>query len=212
MSIGQLLPIDLIQRLLAIPTSALGSVPLGPAWLLVKAPVDDGEVDLVPALIHSLEHVGGAEGEAAASTMEMPAIQLALASEEGADQVHLIAELNSIRHVAVPLLFRLDQRLVLGRSESAHIRVMDPSVSGKHAAFGWNDGALTVTDLGSKNGTMHNETPLLPRTSTWLQPMDRLKFGRVEGFICDPRALRAVLLQERRAAGARALAPSSDQP
>jgi hypothetical protein len=210
MSIGQLLPTDLIQRLLALPASSLASVPLGRAWLLVKAPVDDGDVDLVPALLHSLERADGADAELVSSTMEMPAMSLVLPSEESSDQVQLIAELDSVRHVAVPLLFRLDQRLVLGRSESAHIRMTDPSVSGKHAAFGWSDGALTVTDLGSKNGTMHNDARLVPRTSTWLQPMDRLQFGRVEGFICDPRALRAVLLQEHRAAGERALELSSD--
>jgi pSer/pThr/pTyr-binding forkhead associated (FHA) protein len=77
---------------------------------------------------------------------------------------------------------------------------MDPSVSGKHAAFAWSDGALAVTDLGSKNGTSHNDVRLSPHEKSWVQPMDRLQFGRVEAFLCDPRALRAVLLQEHRAA------------
>src|SRR5687767_11318019 len=103
MSIGQLLPTDLIQRLLAIPTSALSSVPLGPAWLLIKAAADDGEVDLAPALLHSLEQVGSSDGETGTSTMEMPATSVTALPEESADQVHLIAELDSIRHVAIPL-------------------------------------------------------------------------------------------------------------
>lgn len=200
MSIGQLLPTDLIQRLMSIPAASLASVPMGSAWLLVRAPEGESEPDLVAALLRSLERQGQGAAEPAIPTLEMPAIPMAPGEASDGDQVRLIAELDSVRHVAVPLVFRLDQRLVLGRSESAQVRAMDPSVSGKHAAFAWEDGALTVTDLGSKNGTKHNDARLVPNESTWLQPMDRLQFGRVEAFICNPRALRAVLLSERRAA------------
>lgn len=198
MSIGQLLPTELIQRLLAIPAGSLASVPLGSAWLLIKAP-ENGEPDLVPPLLRSLERGDPVSGDGVASTSEMPAVPMARGPAPDQDQVQLIAELDSVRHVAVPLYFRLDQRVVLGRSESAHIRTVDPSVSGKHAAFGWEDGALTVTDLGSKNGTKHNDVRIAAGEKRWLQPMDRLQFGRVEGFICEPRALRAVLLSEQRA-------------
>jgi len=203
MSIGQLLPQDLIQRLLSIPSAGLAAVPLGPAWLLIKVPADQ-EVDLIPTLLRSLENQDTSDSDGGGSTMEMPALSLSQVTSDGAD-LQLIAELDNVRHVAVPLLFRLDQRLVVGRSESAHIRTMDPSVSGKHAAFSWSDGALTITDLGSKNGTTHNDVRLLPHEKSWLQPMDRLQFGRVEAFLCDPRALRAVLLQEHRAAASQAV-------
>jgi len=198
MSIGQLLPTDLVQRLLAIPAASLASLPLGSAWLLIKAPTDSSTPDIVPALLRSLERRDPVSGAGVASTSEMPAVPTAREPAAEADQVELIAELDSVRHVAVPLHFRLDQRILLGRSESAHIRTIDPSVSGKHAAFAWEDGALTVTDLGSKNGTKHNDARISAFERRWLQPMDRLQFGRVEGFICDPRALRAVLLSERR--------------
>jgi len=204
MSIGQLLPTDLIERLLAIPASSLAKVPLGAAWLLVKAPEHAGEADLAGPLLRSLERDQGG-GDAVASTQEMLAVPRASRGLDGVDQIEVIAQLGSVRHVAVPLVFRLDRRLLLGRSESAHIRTVDPSVSGKHAAFGWEDGALTVSDLGSKNGTKHNGVNIEPGTPAWLQPMDRLQFGRVEAFVCDPRALRAVLLSERRVA---ASAPS----
>lgn len=198
MSIGQLLPRDLIERLLAMPASSLASIPLGSAWLLIKAPRQDGEPDLAEPLLRSLERREQRGAEPVASTLEMAAMPRGEALAPDTDQIQLIAQLGSIRHVAVPLVFRLDQRLLLGRSESTHIHIVDPSVSGKHAAFGWDDGALTVTDLGSKNGTKHNEQRIEPSQRTWLQPMDRLRFGRVEAFICDPRALRAVLLSGQR--------------
>jgi len=197
MSVGQLLPQDLIQRLLAIPAASLASSPLGSAWLLVKAPHAAGEPDLAEALLRSLER-SERSGEQVAATLEMLAIPRASRSPGDGDQIELIAQLGSVRHVAVPLVFRLDQRLLLGRSESAQIRVVDPSVSGKHASFAWDDGAITVTDLGSKNGTKLSGVPLMPRASAWIQPMDRLQFGRVDAFVCDPRALRAVLLSEQR--------------
>ena len=200
MSVGQLLPHDLVQRLLAIPAASLASSPLGSAWLLVKAPLGEGEPDLAEALLRGLERGEPGGREPASSTLEMAAIPRVTRPLGEGDQTELIAQLGSVRHVAVPLMFRLDQRLLLGRSESAHIRTIDPSVSGKHASFGWEDGALTVTDLGSKNGTKHNGLPIEPNEPTWIQPMDRLQFGRVESFVCDPRALRAVLLSEQRTA------------
>lgn len=200
MSIGQLLPQDLVQRLLGMPAASLAASPLGAPWLLVKAPLSDEAPDLAEALLRSLERGEPGGREPASSTLEMAAIPRTTRVPGDGDQIELIAQLGSVRYVAVPLVFRLDQRMLLGRSESAHIRTVDPSVSGKHASFGWEDGALTVTDLGSKNGTKHNGISIEANQPTWIQPMDRLQFGRVESFVCDPRALRAVLLSEQRTA------------
>lgn len=200
MSIGQLLPLDLIQRLLGMPAASLAASPLGSPWLLVKAPPGDEAPDLAEALLRNLERGEPGGREPASSTLEMAAIPRTTRMSGDGDQIELIAQLGSVRYVAVPLVFRLDQRMLLGRSESAHIRTVDPSVSGKHASFAWEDGALTVTDLGSKNGTKHNGTSIEANQPTWIQPMDRLQFGRVESFVCDPRALRAVLLSEQRTA------------
>jgi len=43
--------------------------------------------------------------------------------------------------------------VVLGRGDGADVRISDLSLSRAHARFGCADGSVTVTDLGSRNGT-----------------------------------------------------------
>ncbi len=53
--------------------------------------------------------------------------------------------------------------IILGRDESmANILLADPSVSRAHARFGLNEHGLTVSDLGSTNGTAVNDEALTP--------------------------------------------------
>jgi DNA-binding NtrC family response regulator len=55
------------------------------------------------------------------------------------------------------LRFTLDgshpSRVLVGQSPACDIRLTDPMVSRRHAAFDWHGGRLRVTDLGSRNGT-----------------------------------------------------------
>ena len=57
----------------------------------------------------------------------------------------------------VPL--SLGRAVVVGRGEGAEVQVPDPSLSRTHARFRWHGATVTVTDLGSRNGTLHrNQT------------------------------------------------------
>lgn len=89
---------------------------------------------------------------------------------------------------------RTGERLItVGRAADASILLLDPSVSARHAELVLADGGIRLADVASKNGTLHNGTELRPHDRVWLQPMDRVQFGQVEAFVCDARALRAVL-------------------
>ncbi|HET7619725.1 MAG TPA: HD domain-containing phosphohydrolase [Vicinamibacterales bacterium] len=48
-------------------------------------------------------------------------------------------------------------RVTAGRAPECEIHLEDPSVSRRHCAIEWRDGALHVTDLDSANGTFINE-------------------------------------------------------
>ncbi len=48
--------------------------------------------------------------------------------------------------------------LVVGRTSDADLRIPLPSVSRKHCEFAFDGQAITLRDLGSSNGTLHNST------------------------------------------------------
>jgi pSer/pThr/pTyr-binding forkhead associated (FHA) protein len=115
-----------------------------------------------------------------------------------ADQIELLSELASAPHCLVPLrATRPDgSGFLIGRSPAAEICLSDPSVSAEHARFYLDDEGAKMIDVGSKNGTTLNGRRVDPGEVPWLQPMDRLTFGRVQAFACDPRVLRGVLRQD----------------
>jgi len=47
--------------------------------------------------------------------------------------------------------------LIVGRVPGADIVVQDPSVSRWHCGIGFEDGRFLLKDLGSSNGTFHND-------------------------------------------------------
>ena len=72
-------------------------------------------------------------------------------------------DLDPIIDVPLPLL--VDNQisptnLVVGRLNTADIRVMDPLLSRQHFEFVHQDGRWFVRDLGSKNGAALNGVPL----------------------------------------------------
>jgi DNA-binding winged helix-turn-helix (wHTH) protein len=71
----------------------------------------------------------------------------------------------------------LDGANVIGRAEDATIRIDSPGVSRYHARVLVSDGAATLEDVQSKNGTYLNETRL--SASAPLSEGDEIKIGRV---------------------------------
>jgi len=76
------------------------------------------------------------------------------------------------------MIYDLDGSIVLGRGETAEIRLEDPFASARHARIYEQGDILVIEDLGSTNGTYLNEE-LLP-TPRPLHLGDRLRIGDSE--------------------------------
>jgi hypothetical protein len=201
-----LVPSEVVEHLLGIaPQELEENQPLGPLVLLVRSPAED-DGGFLKEVAESILAGSPTKPETAAwlSTSEFPALSAArLEPAAEVDLVELIAELGSETHAVVPLLFADPSKdLVIGRSSEADIRLNHPGISARHAVLIRQGPSVKLKDLGSKNGTRVNDRPLAPEEERWLQPMDRVSFGRVQGFLCEPRALRAGLLQGLRPAPA----------
>jgi hypothetical protein len=76
------------------------------------------------------------------------------------------------------MIYDLGGEVVLGRGDTAEIRLQDPFASSRHARVYEQGRILVVEDLGSTNGTYLNEELLDgPRP---LHPGDRLRIGDSE--------------------------------
>jgi len=76
------------------------------------------------------------------------------------------------------MIYDLDGDLVLGRGDSAEIRLEDPFASSRHARIYEQGSSVVVEDLGSTNGTYLNEELL--QTPRPLHPGDRVRIGDSE--------------------------------
>lgn len=190
---GQLLPHEFTEALLQLSPGELEREPYGPLLLLVRVPGKPSA-----SFTASLEEFALRGGTRASLTgIGMPTAELPAVSqdpEQGLepDQVGLLAELESSVHCAIPLS-AVEAPLRIGRSRSNAVLLRDDSVSQAHAEIAVRDEGVFLTDVGSKNGTWVNGARLEPSVGRWLQPMDRLRFGRVEAFTCTAPVLRSVL-------------------
>lgn len=187
-----------MESLIQLDTRQLKEEPFGALTLIVRAPEEDGGgflEDLVACVMRDVLPSGDPIGFL--NTTEFPTLPVRETEPSDEDQVELLAELGSAPHCIVPL--RGHNRVVrIGRARNCEIVLSDPSVSAKHAELRLDGGGVRVVDENSKNGTMVNGRRLAEGESPWLQPMDRVAFGRVQAFICAPRALRGVLRQDLR--------------
>jgi hypothetical protein len=76
------------------------------------------------------------------------------------------------------MIYDLDGDLILGRGDSAEIRLEDPFASSRHARIYEQGNSVVVEDLGSTNGTYLNEELL--QTPRPLHPGDRVRIGDSE--------------------------------
>jgi hypothetical protein len=76
------------------------------------------------------------------------------------------------------MIYDLDGAIVLGRGDTAEVRLQDPFASSRHARVYEQGRILVIEDLGSTNGTYLNEELLEgPRP---LHPGDRVRIGDSE--------------------------------
>ncbi len=69
---------------------------------------------------------------------------------------------------------------VVGRSFACTFRIDDPRASSEHARLAYREGAWSVRDLGSRNGTYLNGQRIEPRGPHALSKGDELSFGTRE--------------------------------
>jgi hypothetical protein len=72
---------------------------------------------------------------------------------------------------------------LVGRAEGNHHVIPHGSVSSRHCEIVWNDGAISVRDLGSTNGTFIDDQPVQQQP---LAHGQRLRFGGVEYLLEAP--------------------------
>src|SRR5690348_5213246 len=70
---------------------------------------------------------------------------------------------------------------VLGRSSRCDLLVNDPTISRRHAKIAVAEGSMTVTDLGSMNGTYLDEKQV--REASVVAEGQRLRFGSVSFLV-----------------------------
>jgi len=193
---GKLLPPELVASLVDARPHQLDQLPFGSLVLVVRAPSDDeGGLFMADLVRSALKETPPSSAQANwMPTSEFPTVPATQQEASDADQIELLTELTAAPHCVVPL--RGTERIIeIGRAPSSDIRLSDPSVSARHAQFLIGDGGTRVVDLGSKNGSSVNGRRVSANEQPWLQSMDRLSFGRIQAFVCDPRALRGVLRQ-----------------
>ncbi|HSM14457.1 MAG TPA: SpoIIE family protein phosphatase [Thermoanaerobaculia bacterium] len=71
--------------------------------------------------------------------------------------------------------FQFERNVMLGRGPLADLEVNDPAVSRRHALITVSDGRCFVSDLGSGNGTFHNENRVHEPVA--LAEGDRIRLG-----------------------------------
>jgi Ca-activated chloride channel family protein len=87
----------------------------------------------------------------------------------------------NLMHPRAPIrLPQNDSQLTIGRDPQNQIILTDSSVSSHHAVLRVSCGLLTITDVGSTNGTFVNGYALNPHVPTVLQMGDRLRLGEQE--------------------------------
>ncbi len=192
-------PASVVERLLKAGSAEISA--LGPLVLIVRSPADAPHefTETLERSIVTTESIPTAVLESVLVTSEIPTVYAPSDPNNDPDQAEMLAELSAAPHSIIPLgnrgrLQGAGERVItIGRSSEAQVLLLEPSVSARHAELLVSDAGTRLVDVASKNGTLRNGSELRPYGKVWLQPMDRIQFGQVEAFICDARALRAVL-------------------
>jgi hypothetical protein len=90
-----------------------------------------------------------------------------------------------------------DPRILCGRALTNDVVINHDSISKLHACFVASANGLALVDLGSRNGTFVNDTPLRPNEETLLVEQVNVRFGECAMTYFDAEAF-VVLLAEMR--------------
>jgi hypothetical protein len=89
--------------------------------------------------------------------------------------------------------FATSRPILLGRTDAADIHIPDDSVSKKHCLFEAQAGGMTITDLGSTNGTAVNDVDLAPNQPQPLTGGDTIRTGHFVYLFHTPDTFVAYL-------------------
>jgi hypothetical protein len=95
------------------------------------------------------------------------------------------------------LVIRDGESLVVGRDPGCELVIEDPRVSKRHAQLRWSGDGWTLEDLGSKNGTAVNATPV---EGAALHDGDAISFGGLSGRFERLSAAEAATVEAERLA------------
>jgi pSer/pThr/pTyr-binding forkhead associated (FHA) protein len=88
-----------------------------------------------------------------------------------------------IRPIWPPAKAPETSKVTVGRDKKSDIRIAHPRVSSMHACFTINGGLLSLSDVGSKNGTGVNGSPLPAHKVVPVDVGDTIRFGPVSATI-----------------------------
>ena len=114
-----------------------------------------------------------------AGSHSVSSIQLGKMSRAGTHSHREASTLEASGAVLVPISgdrFRplTKKRVTVGRNDDCTIQLTDPSISGRHCEIHFDGTRWWITDLGSRNGTRVNGTPIKQRP---LKPGDEITIG-----------------------------------
>ncbi|MFT4623985.1 MAG: hypothetical protein ACI8PZ_002641 [Myxococcota bacterium] len=85
--------------------------------------------------------------------------------------------MGTLRDRATGRVVLLAADCILGRASTSWLQIADRKVSGQHARLRWAGARWELRDLGSRNGTFVDETPLGPTETRALHEGARIAFG-----------------------------------
>lgn len=98
-----------------------------------------------------------------------------------------------VRDAPEPLVIQPSKRTVLGRQDSNSVQkpdidltpfgALEKGVSRIHAVIGRSEGTLTLTDMGSVNGTHLNGQRLMPDEPRVLRDGDEIRLGKLVAHV-----------------------------
>ncbi|MCA9650962.1 MAG: FHA domain-containing protein [Myxococcales bacterium] len=83
----------------------------------------------------------------------------------------------TLEHARTGDRYPLAVRTLIGRSSACQLRLPGAKVSGLHAELTWDGSRWLIHDLGSRNGTSLDGTPLPPQERRRLVPGSRIELG-----------------------------------
>lgn len=190
----ELLPDDLVRRWTDLSRADFLQEEGDTAVLLVqlKGVVQLKDVDR--DLVQTLQAASTARGEGLGVERDSIGFRMRAAPGPATDIIaaheakrHALEQrLSRSAHFLVPLKKRrgadrpFTDRVFVGRASGTDVVLRHPSVSKSHAWFETNaEGRFVLCDAGSKNGTLRNGSPLVPREPVALEQGDEIIFGKI---------------------------------